>query len=99
MSEKEQETQFDQLLLAFQRESQPEQTGKWKKRRVSKFCIYVYIYQIASVYRSCGLICRPYQNPSVANERIQERHKMIPISSTTGSSQLRKVENERVISF
>lgn len=60
---------------------------------------FVYRYQIASVYRSCGLICRPYQNPSVANERIQERHKMIPMSSTTGSSQLRKVENERVISF
>lgn len=75
------------MLLAFQGESQTEQTGKWKKRRTSKFCIYVCMHQITSVYRSCGLICRLYQNPSIANERIQESHKIIPISSTTGSRQ------------
>lgn len=46
--------------------------------------MYVCIY---SVYRSCGLICRLCPNPSVTNERIQERHKMISISSTTGGRQ------------
>lgn len=49
---------------------------------------FVYMYVcIYSVYRSCGLICRLCPNPSVTNERIQERHKMISISSTTGGRQ------------
>lgn len=67
--------------------SQNKQASGRKEGYPNFVYMYVCMYQIASIYRSCGLICKLYQNPSVTNERIQERHTMIPISSITGVRQ------------